>query len=422
MLGFDGLLVDFDLVIANLERQVVEDELLDQLRLLIIQTETTLQDWDWHRRPELLAQHLHNQAVFNGYLKVAKALHMQLANRQLPQLLLQWHTNTSTSVTPFQTLHEQRNEVYDVAVINKTDAWDSEVLVVILTEHALYTWDFERGQFKNRRAVRGDITTRVGDHVRLRPKQETLKILTTKRRQLQQWDVTTNIIEQSIPLDFIAPIKDIAITADGRYAAITLLFGKHNLRVVSLAEPQKVMQYPEPGWVSAVAILSDDGQVAFSWGQDMKSDTLIIWNWHTGEKQFSLQVPSSICAISVMHAARHLVTGHWNGSITVWDWANGQQLHTWEGHRERIVQLTITADDQYLISAANDNNIIVWELHTGMQVGMFAGHEAEINSLAVTRTGDFLISSSKDGVINSWSLSELKKGGKSLYNVSIIRQ
>ncbi|MCA9148939.1 MAG: hypothetical protein KDA92_06565, partial [Planctomycetales bacterium] len=56
-----------------------------------------------------------------------------------------------------------------------------------------------------------------------------------------------------------------------------------------------------------------------------------------------------------------LVTGSWNGTITVWDLETSRARVTLSAHATGVHSLVLSPDQQTLFSAGHDGNVKVWE-------------------------------------------------------------
>ena len=61
---------------------------------------------------------------------------------------------------------------------------------------------------------------------------------------------------------------------------------------------------------------------------------------------------------------RTLVSGSWNGMLTIWDLATRQAMVTMEAHDTGVHRVTFSADGQTLFSAGHDGKVRVWSAIT----------------------------------------------------------
>lgn len=74
----------------------------------------------------------------------------------------------------------------------------------------------------------------------------------------------------------------------------------------------------------------------------------------------------------------------------------------------RVISVSITKNDLYIISRSYDNTIRLWNLPDKRQETVFKGHEDLINTMIITSNDQFIISGSKDKSIIVWNITKKK--------------
>lgn len=84
-----------------------------------------------------------------------------------------------------------------------------------------------------------------------------------------------------------------------------------------------------------------------------------------------------------------LLTGGYDGRIVWWDASAEapQPLRKIDAHKGWLRSLTVTADQQFVISCGNDNRAKLWRIADGSLVREFVGHEAHVYNSAVHPDG-----------------------------------
>ena len=127
------------------------------------------------------------------------------------------------------------------------------------------------------------------------------------------------------------------------------------------------------------------------------------------------QTRPKITSIAFSPQSRSLIAGSWDGTIQLWDFTNGQLLHTLKGHPHGGVSLAVSPNGQTLASGSANGSIIIWrlwqlgtaELHQGVapkQKFQLTGHTNVVASVAISADGLTLASGSRDQTINLWNL------------------
>jgi WD40 repeat protein len=84
--------------------------------------------------------------------------------------------------------------------------------------------------------------------------------------------------------------------------------------------------------------------------------TIIVWDLETGEIIRKMEHGYGVLALAV-HGGRIYATG-WE--ISCWDAATGERLATYQGHKDTILGLTVTAAGR-VVTASEDTTLLVWE-------------------------------------------------------------
>jgi WD40 repeat protein len=71
---------------------------------------------------------------------------------------------------------------------------------------------------------------------------------------------------------------------------------------------------------------------------------------------------------------RRLASAAWDGTVKVWDAANGQELLPLNGHTETVRNVAYSPDGRRLASAAWDGTVKVWDAASGQELLTLKGH------------------------------------------------
>lgn len=99
------------------------------------------------------------------------------------------------------------------------------------------------------------------------------------------------------------------------------------------------------------------------------------------------------------------------GLIKLWDPADGRELATLRGHRERVLRVAFSPDGALLASASWDHTAKLWNPVTGQEVRTLVGHEGAVQRLAFSPDGKHLATASGDKTIRIWDVAT----GQSLF-------
>jgi WD40 repeat protein/serine/threonine protein kinase len=90
-----------------------------------------------------------------------------------------------------------------------------------------------------------------------------------------------------------------------------------------------------------------------------------------------------------------------------WEWGYvlascNQDLFTFEGHQDRIVDLAVSPDSTRFVTASWDRTARVWDIRSGTLAATLEGHEDGITSVAFSPDGARVLTASFDGTARTW--------------------
>ncbi len=97
-----------------------------------------------------------------------------------------------------------------------------------------------------------------------------------------------------------------------------------------------------------------------------------------------------------------VATGGDDGTIRIWDDANGEQRALLTGHSGPVYSVTYSPDAAVIASAGSDHTVRIWDPGTGQQRAQLTGHSGLVRSVAYDRTGTLLASVGDDRMVLIW--------------------
>ncbi|MFO0842490.1 MAG: WD40 repeat domain-containing protein [Gemmataceae bacterium] len=143
----------------------------------------------------------------------------------------------------------------------------------------------------------------------------------------------------------------------------------------------------------------------FNWAARLlasASDEVVVWEVASGQQLATLATPSWITAVAFQPGAAVLATGHDDGSVRVWDWADQKMLLELDGHDSEVSAVAFRPDQRVLATAGEDKRIHLWDLPTGQRVGTLDGHKDRIPGLAWHPDNRRLFSAGWDTTVRVW--------------------
>ncbi|MFO0875998.1 MAG: WD40 repeat domain-containing protein [Gemmataceae bacterium] len=144
---------------------------------------------------------------------------------------------------------------------------------------------------------------------------------------------------------------------------------------------------------------------AFNWAARLlasASDEVTVWEVASASQLASWATPAWITALAFQPGATLLATGHDDGTVRVWDWAEQKPLLELDAHGTEVSALAFSLDRKRLATAGEDKRIHLWDLETGRQVGTLQGHKDRITGLAWHPDNRRLFSSAWDTTVRVW--------------------
>ena len=90
-------------------------------------------------------------------------------------------------------------------------------------------------------------------------------------------------------------------------------------------------------------------------------------------------MPAFTRSIVFTRDGQHVVTGHDDGDIRMWDVETSRLIRTFKGHTDWVPGLDLSADGQRLASASVDRTAKLWDVTTGKEILSLRGHGWYLN-------------------------------------------
>jgi WD40 repeat protein len=128
-----------------------------------------------------------------------------------------------------------------------------------------------------------------------------------------------------------------------------------------------------------------------------------VWDANTGEQRLSIPISGFMRSIAWSADGRRLAAGGNDGSISIWDSADGREISVLEGHGGTISSVAWDHHGERLLSAgAFARTIKIWDAASAALLRTFGGHAGAVNAAAWSPDGKTIASASNDGTIKIW--------------------
>ncbi len=228
-------------------------------------------------------------------------------------------------------------------------------------------------------------------------------VLTAERETLALWKIDTG---KHLGFWVLPPIRDIAVSARGRYALIGF---KDNLATyLDLGTGQFRWVFRHRERVSSVA-LSGDGRYALTGSED---GIVKLWSLENGDLLHLWQHAHPVRYVALSPSGALALTNEVPGETQIWDTGSGELRFTLPSSGARVSAAAFSSKDQRLLTGHAGQGIILWDIDTGLKVqrwrpklnhGWRPG-AAIVLSLAFSEGEREFISATAHGVAQRWRL------------------
>ena len=146
----------------------------------------------------------------------------------------------------------------------------------------------------------------------------------------------------------------------------------------------------------------ESGMVGFEWRLleqlCSQSDARFTLRGHTDKIWATAFSPEG----QVLASASH------DGTVKVWEVANGRLLHTLTNHRAAVHAVAFSPDGRWLASGGRDRMIRLWDPPSGREHAVLSGHQDAVRCVAFPHKGGKLASAGEDWEIRLWDLATLQ--------------
>ncbi|PKA57749.1 Dynein assembly factor with WDR repeat domains 1 [Apostasia shenzhenica] len=142
------------------------------------------------------------------------------------------------------------------------------------------------------------------------------------------------------------------------------------------------------------------------------SNNLCVWEPSSGRIRHSLTGHSDkVCSVDAnRYSSRNIASAAYDHTIKIWDLQKGYCQHT-------IISISncnavaYSIDGMHLISGHVDGNLRLWDSQSGKLISEVAAHSQAVTSVSVSRSGNIVLTSGRDNVHNLFDLRSLEVCG-----------
>ncbi|MBF0266068.1 MAG: caspase family protein [Gammaproteobacteria bacterium] len=135
-----------------------------------------------------------------------------------------------------------------------------------------------------------------------------------------------------------------------------------------------------------------------------KDNTIRIWNIDTGKSEVLYNSEYPINKINYLNDGKHLVAVGFD--VLLMRLSDGKIIRRFKGHSALVNDVSITKNDEFLLTASWDNTVKLWDLSSGELIKTFLAHYGGVNSVSFDNSDKKFSTAGIDGSIKIWDLQK----------------
>lgn len=219
--------------------------------------------------------------------------------------------------------------------------------------------------------------------------------------ELRSWDLATRRQLSSRPLE-----EGAATLWAFNWAGRLLASASDEVTVYECASGEELACWPAGPWVTALAF--QPGAAVLATGHD--DGSVRVWDWAEQKLLHTLHGHTQpVSAVAFSRDGAHLATAGEERTILIWGLATGQKLAALDGHTDRVPALAWHPDHRRLLSAGWDTTVRVWDAAAGEPIILLNSHATQVHALALSGDGTLLASADSSHAVRIWDLASYQE-------------
>ncbi len=222
----------------------------------------------------------------------------------------------------------------------------------------------------------------------------------------RMWDVATGVGVRQFQGPRFA-VQSVAISPDDRYV---LVGGSesHNsvargvIIVYDVASGREDRRFALGDSGIRQAILSPDGRQVLTLATGVQ-----LWDSQTGEELQAFPAPPALATVFSPNM-QYVVTGDGSGGLgtpaaRLWDLCTAAEVRRFEGHELHVWSLAMSPNGQHLLTGHGNGNVRLWDVATGSRLWEAScGNSVIVGSAAFSPDGRYALTGSGDSTARLW--------------------
>jgi serine/threonine protein kinase/WD40 repeat protein len=152
---------------------------------------------------------------------------------------------------------------------------------------------------------------------------------------------------------------------------------------------------------------SPDGRKLASASED---HVVNIWDIGSHQVEHRIVTGSAAYVAEFTPDGRHVISGHWHGTLVVTDVDSGERTLEIQAHKRGIIDLDISPNGKRLATGSFDKTAKLWSLPDGSELASIPAHGHWVSSTRFSPDGKTLVTSGfENGTVRFWDLVSLQK-------------
>ncbi|OMJ88813.1 hypothetical protein SteCoe_9203 [Stentor coeruleus] len=112
----------------------------------------------------------------------------------------------------------------------------------------------------------------------------------------------------------------------------------------------------------------------------------------------------NIQCLTVTKNKKYIIFGTRAHTITVWNYEDKKEYHTFKSHTHWVRNVLLTNDDKYIISCSPDKSIRVFNIEKKKEELKINGSEGFVNAIQLSKDQQYLLACASDNVMRMWKI------------------
>jgi WD40 repeat protein len=197
--------------------------------------------------------------------------------------------------------------------------------------------------------------------------------------------------------------SDGKLLASGSYDTTVILWDVANRKMIRKFEPSEGKTY-------SVAFSPDDALLASGHvGGEIK-----LWDVASGKLVRSFKSDAYAVESLAFTPDGHLLAARSSFTVDLWDVAAGAVAHSLKGAAALIsfASMAMSPDGKKIVTGDTDGSIRVWDVAEGKQLQELEAHVKPVDTVAFSPDGSLIASASDDKTVKLWSLGRIMSAGR----------